>query len=334
MDHPSSSSTTALNGDYGVSSTGSTSRPAFIPSAPYTRRPPSPPTFNVPIPHGGRSTGADDDNDSTIAIAPDYDRADPTQVSAAELDIITDNRKQTKAVMPRDWTYEQRRLGSRILDFLHLGPNTVIRDLDYLSREGFTMVVVVRDTLMGARESQGLNRAVSSLGVQGYYADVSRPRGLIAMLDPAIRAINAHLLSRHRAALAEGGDPQRCRPPGKVLVTCESGNDRSANLVAAYIMAVYGRSVQTALHYINAQRFCCVYNDESKRVLQAWGDIVKARSTAARGAPGNNDDGDSPMDRNNGAGKRGFDEVDMDLDEGGDDERFMDREAFAPFKDL
>jgi protein tyrosine/serine phosphatase len=69
--------------------------------------------------------------------------------------------------------------------------------------------------------------------------------------------------------------------PGKVLVFCESGNDRSATVVTAYLMVLYGLGAVEAMQLVQSQRFCLAIEDGSKNMLQTFEDILKAKRDVA-----------------------------------------------------
>lgn len=296
-----------------------------VPSAPYILRRPSPPYIHVP-PVSLLS-------DQALKLMPAFENADPTQLSTQDLAIITQNHSQIANTTPGTWSYEQRRSAQSILDYLYLGPNSVARDQEFLKREGITMILVARDSRMITHRLPSVDRAVETLGIEAQYLDVEGPYQLISSFPETIRLINDHLLAVYRSQ-ARGKDQQgqllvetdKFRR-GKVLITCESGNDRSGAVVAAYIMAVFGRDMISALQFISVQRFCCTFDEELKRILQSWEDILVARRTVASQAQSRTT-------------KRGIDDtvdeedaVEMETSEL-DRERFTGRHAFVPFTDM
>jgi serine/threonine/tyrosine-interacting protein len=67
----------------------------------------------------------------------------------------------------------------------------------------------------------------------------------------------------------------------RVLVFCESGNEKSAAVVAAYMMASFQEvDASTAMLAIQARRFCCSfgsYDTSFKNILVNYGDILQAQ---------------------------------------------------------
>ena len=306
------------------------------PSAPYTRRPPSPPQLHVPVLYQARKTG----NGAQFVLAPSYENVDPSQLTTEDLAIIT--RNETKLVAPNmagNWLYEQRRQAQRILDFLYIGPNAVVRDLAFLEREAVTMIIVARDSRLAGRNLLSVDNATRALGIVGRYVDVGSPQELIHGFPKNIRDINDHLVSvYHKNSRDENGrvllDPSSV-VRGKVLVTCESGNELSPAIVAAYIMSVFGQDMASALQFISVQRFCVCFDEGMKRLLLSWEDILRARALVAKSR--------TPVSgqlATASKGKRGLDQL-RDEQEGVDSsgdamdcDRFHGRDAFVPFVDL
>ncbi|KAM0263009.1 hypothetical protein ACHAQJ_001387 [Trichoderma viride] len=307
-----------------------TANRALVASSSYSYRPPSPPLLNITV-----SQLPEQDN---FSLTPSYSLVDSSQVSGDEFVLITGNRTQTAVNYASRWKYEWRREVQRILDFLYLGPTRVVRDHDFLQREAITMVVVVRDA-RNPMNFASVNTLFSVLRIPSLYIDIE-PNNLVRSFNTMVQNINRHLITVNRSAFfrTEGfstGFQQPVR--GKVLVTCETGNDRSPPLVAAYIMSMYGQTMATAVKFVGTQRFCSAFDEESKRALLTWQEIIKASTTVA-GHSQNPAALAAPMAQP-ARPKRGLDDM---LDEAeeearnsiGDGERFEGREPFAPFKEL
>jgi hypothetical protein len=169
--------------------------------------------------------------------------------------------------------------------------------------------------------------------------------------DAAVRKINDHLLRVYRSQAVQ--HPQADSQPqegqividtanfkrGKVLVYCETGNDRSAAVVAAYIMSVFGMDLVPTLQFIGLQRFCTNFDDETKNWLNSYAGILHARRSVAM----------AHQEDENAMGSRGHvppmpsrkrDLVDMmgreengttDGDPAHDRDRYLNRDPFVPF---
>ena len=224
------------------------------------------------------------------------------------------------------WEYSKRREPQSILPFLYLGPSTAARDRGYLTREGITMILGVQPrNKFGALMMKSMSFVADQLEIKAAWLEASDNQTLIHELPVAIKAINAHLVAAHRQGRS-----------GKVLVFCESGNDRSAAVVAAYLIETFSAvDVVKAIQICGSRRFCCGFDDNTKHLLSSYESIVHAKRSvagvnlsslqlpmAATTAPG-------------GGHKRSRDDensdVDMDDEDEDDDERFIGR-AVTPFQ--
>lgn len=317
-------------------------------AAAFDTRPPSPPYIHIPSP-------LIDNTHPSLTLTPSYDSIDTGMLTAEDLDIITGGRSQKATDMHQnDWRYEDRRKAQPVLDFLYLGPLSVVRDRAFLQREGITMLLAARDTSMAQIQMMSVDRAASELSIEAAYVDVASRQELIRSFPAAVAKINDHLLRVYKSQ-AQGTqqtqEGQRIAidrstfKRGKVLVFCETGNERSAAIVAAYLMAMYGRDMISAIQFIGAQRFCSNFNEETKYILRSFGDILEAKRMTLRAV---NHQGSTTGQQKNGssytatsapimissAKKRGIEDT-MDEDENSefaiDMDRYEDRPAFVPY---
>jgi serine/threonine/tyrosine-interacting protein len=230
----------------------------------------------------------------------------------------------------KDWKYEWRRTAQPILTFLHLGPSSAAKDIEYLRREGITMLLVVRDTATARVSLLSGDKMAKELGIESRAVDVAGNPELIAAFPRAIKTINDHLIAVYRHNAARGTIRPDFLPvtPGRVMVFCESGNERSAVVVAAYLMFMYKLNLIEAIQYVQSQRFCVAFDDGLKNLLQSYNDLLDAQRSVISA---------STMSSKSKA-KRGRDEIseddmDVDLDRGDDEARFGSRSTFAPFYD-
>lgn len=269
-------------------------QPTALPTAPYSSRPPSPPYIHVPPPinpnfttpadnnnnnndpHHTHTTGTNPPSDIIMTIHPSPSAIHTTALSPADLLTITRNLPQSARDASATWVYESRRRAQPILDFLYLGPASAVKDTAFLLREGITMVLCARDARFAAAGAvttggmlvMGVKRAVEGMEVAVEGIDVADGRELVGAFSVAAGRVNAHVLGVER-----DGSGRR----GKVLVVCETGNDRSAAVVAAYLMAVYGLDTVQAVQFMQLKRFCVALGDAFKFQLQTYGDILRAR---------------------------------------------------------
>lgn len=317
-------------------------------TASFTNRPPSPPYIHVPTPVG-------DETETALTITPSYDFVDSSLLSAEDINIITGKRDQraTSVVMNQSWRYEDRRKAQPVLDFLYLGPLSVVRDRAWLQQEGITMLLAARDATMAEARVMSLDKAAAELGIEAAYVDVAGRQELIRSFPAAVAKINDHLLRVYKwqAQQVVVGEGQQATAidtstfrRGKVLVFCETGNERSAAIVAAYLMTMYAKDVVGAVQFISAQRFCTNFDDESKYLLQSYGDILDAKRTMTKAHQQDLSSQPACQQKNmlsnpaaavrQASKKRGIEDT-MDADEKGefsmDIGRYEDRAPFQPF---
>ncbi|KAI2621535.1 phosphatases II [Hypomontagnella submonticulosa] len=316
-------------------------RHGAIPSSPYVRRAPSPPSILIPAPTLRHAS-------DYIKIVPSYDRVDPASLSASDLQIITQNYKEQLADdSAMNWSYENRRQAQPILDFLYLGPSNVLQNRQWLRDNGITMLLAARDSKMAVARLLSGDKVAQELGIQAAYVDVSGYEDLVRAFPAAIRTINDHMLSVFREqrindvqGQVEDGQmaiPQQTFRRGKVLVFCETGNDRSAGVVAAYLMSVFGMTMVEACQFVQFKRFCTSLTDTLRFILRAFEEILIAQRTVHRHEleSGSNQDKKLKL-------KRSLDDMlehDQEMGEANeatklDQDRFSGRQTFVPFVDV
>ena len=309
---------------------------------------PSPPRIIVPPP----ALNGSGMPDLTIEHAPSRDFESSGFENVEFLRTVTYGDFMTANNM-LDWKYEQRRMAHRILPFLYLGPVSAARDKDYLQAEGITMVLAIRNTMSAQAKLLG-SKAASDLHIQHAAIDVAGNQELIAAFPRATELINSHLSTMynrqqvksamHNLNIAQDGAVTPGK--GKVLVFCESGNERSAAVVAAYMMAMYSMDLIKTIQIVQAQRFCVSLDDSLKNLLHSYEIILQAkRDVAASGipwapeAPLHKPQTINKPTRSAKSVKRTLDDAyDMDMEMGDgnehmDDGRFEGREGEAPFLD-
>ncbi|KAF6813713.1 dual specificity phosphatase [Colletotrichum sojae] len=306
---------------------------SVIAAAPYSARPPSPPYINIPM------------NPADATLVPSYDNMDSMHLTSDDLNIITRNRHQVARDRSVEWSYESRRQAQSILDFLYLGPMSVARDADWVHHNGITLILVVRHSRVAQARLMSVDKVAQSLGIAVEYLDVADNGELIRTFPDVVRKINNHLLEVYRwqalgkqenGMLIDGGNFRG----GKVLIVCETGNDRSALVAAAYIMAMYNEPMIKSVQYVSVQRFSANFDEDGKRMLMAYEDILTAQknvSSATRHIPrGGQLNGQMVKE------KRGIEDTldEEDWQKGAgyagfllDRERYEDRGKFSPFID-
>ena len=249
-------------------------------------------------------------------------------LSALKGSILTYNHRalvQQNALW--EWTYEMRREAQMILPHLWLGPMTAAKNAAFLEKEGVTCIIAVRQK--GAFESKLMNGALRKAGEKGIEhltVDVSGNQELIQ----AFPTTSAHIYNHVTHMLKSRGEL------GRVLVFCESGNERSAGVVAAYLMDTHSDVDHIkAMQLCQAQRFCVNFEEGMKHLLQGYWDILCARRQVAAVSNDQSGIGATPSSSSGASAKRGLErEEDEDEDAMNEDdaERFGGR-SFVPFVD-
>lgn len=223
---------------------------------------------------------------------------------------------------PLEWTYERRREAQTILPFLCLGPMTAAKDETWLRKEGVTMLLGVRQKhSFESKLMNGALRKAREMNIEHYTVDLASNQELASNFDKTTAMINDHLRRVHEKTAGQ--------QMGKVLVFCESGNERSAGVVAAFVMETHEDvDYIKAVQLCQAQRFCVNFDDNMKRLLQGYWDILCARRSVALTT--NIMPNAAPAKAKRGL-ERDEDEEAMDVDQD-DADRFGGR-TFAPFTD-
>ncbi|RMZ90820.1 hypothetical protein DV736_g1957, partial [Chaetothyriales sp. CBS 134916] len=177
------------------------------------------------------------------------------------------------------WNYESRRSVQPVLPFLLIGPSNMARDQSFVESAGITFLLAVRSAHTVSKHPRYLDpsRFPSASGLATAIFDLDTPYELITNVRPVVKAINDHLEASCIQAL------ERCPANirAKVLVFCETGNERSAVVVAAYLMIVYGIKAIHAIQVVQSQRFCINVDDGMKHMLLSLEDIIRAERGVA-----------------------------------------------------
>lgn len=120
-------------------------------------------------------------------------------------------------------------------------------------------------------------RIANEMGIAFRTVDIRTPQDLIASFPLASDVINDHLADVNARIQGGGCGLQH----GKVLVFCESGNEKSAAVVVAWIMEMLNLDFLKAMQFVQGQRFCVNFDDHLKTVLQSYGDILSAKRSVA-----------------------------------------------------
>ncbi|KAK8223974.1 protein-tyrosine phosphatase-like protein [Phyllosticta capitalensis] len=310
-----------------LSDTSSTFRRAG--SNEYAFRVPTPPRIIIPPPahnlvealesHRVTSVAAIDTNDPDVSFLATINNGElPTQGAGL------------------DWTYEKRRDAQMVMPYIYLGPHNAAKNRDFLSQENITMLLAVKHA---GTPVNAAARVANEMGILFHTIDVRGSQDLIASFPRITRAVNTHL-AQVQQRVWSGELPLQ---HGKVLIFCESGNEKSAAAVVAWMMEMLDLDFLRAMQFVQCQRFCVNFDDNLKIVLRTYGDILNARRqveaakrVAVFGANGNI--GQSSHVPNHQVGsKRTINNEDEDMDmvyaETDDVLRFQGRD-YVPFESV
>ena len=201
----------------------------------------------------------------------------------------------------QDWKYESRRQAQQIIPHLFLGPLSAAKDVAFLKSHNITQLLAIRST-MGAY-SRLLNQPPPP-GVLHRCVDIVSQHTFIGKFQEAQQWIDEHYLSTlpvEVRGVFTGPLDGRVLPGfrkkwretrgnelpegGKTLVFCESGNERSAAVVAAYIMQYLAGTAIQAIQMVQGRRFCVCFDDQTKWMLMSYEPIWMARKQALTGVP-------------------------------------------------
>lgn len=177
------------------------------------------------------------------------------------------------------WKYDSRHKAQSILPFLYLGPAPIARDAAYIRDNRITMVIAVRSAQSARAQPKWLDpsRFASCIDIKTATFDVDGPYDLITRIKPILKLMTDHLESNTSTnsinTLNDIG--------GRILVFCESGNDRSPVLVAAYLMLVFGITWHESLNLIHAFRFSVSLNGSMNDMLKTLEEMLRAESDTA-----------------------------------------------------
>ena len=211
------------------------------------------------------------------ADTPHY-RDDKTGNVAFIQQLLVTRPYQLESIMPK-WEFGKRRTAQPILPYLFLGPSSVLRDSAFLDNAGVTFVLAVRSASAVRSHPNYLNPATypTTANRQTATFDLDTPFDLITSIKQVIKLIVDHLEANTTTPITSVDDIR-----ARVLVCCESGNDRSATFVVAFLMLVYGFDNSTAIQLVQSQRFSVSLSDGMRRMLRDFNDLLTAEREVAQ----------------------------------------------------
>ncbi|KAF8419478.1 hypothetical protein EV426DRAFT_538754 [Tirmania nivea] len=200
----------------------------------------------------------------------------------------------------QEWTYESRRQAQQVLPWVWLGSMTATRDKELLAKRGITLSIAVRSSMTAKAKLMGggvepnsdeslLKHRLGKIGEPVHVTlDLPAVHGapLIATFRAAAQLIDRNYLSTFPCQTSADLLPvlqETLNPyplgvprPGSTLVFCETGNEKSAVVVASYIMHHYEANLVQACQVVQGRRFSVAFDDIHKFALAAWEPIFKS----------------------------------------------------------
>ena len=201
----------------------------------------------------------------------------------AFLQAIINNGNVTLTHKMLDWKYADRREAQMVLPFLYVGPLSAAKDEKFVRQTGFTFLISVRSTSSGPTRTMDAVKMAAPYGIHSYNLDIDSPTDLIRKFPVAIKAINDHLEDKTKRHAFDASDTlQSASIEGKIFVFCETGNEKSAAFVAAYLMAVFNFDIITAIQTVQSQRFSMCVDDSIKNALGTFEALLTAKRDVSR----------------------------------------------------
>lgn len=261
---------------------------SYVAAYSWSERLREPPRLTIPPPSLDFSHG----QPSMIVKHPTSMDYDSNQFgNPAFLQALITNGSVTLAHKMLDWRYDNRREAQTVLPFLYIGPLSAAKNEKFIRETGFTFMVSVRSTASGPTRTMNAAKMAAQYGISSYNVDIDSPTDLMRKFPAAIKTINDHL--EYTASGSSLNVPESVRPvslQGKVLIFCETGNERSAAFVAAYLMAVFNIDVITAIQTVQSQRFSICIDDSTKNALGTFEMLLKAERDVGRANRFSNED--------------------------------------------
>lgn len=165
------------------------------------------------------------------------------------------------------WAYEDRRTAQEIVSRIFLGPTAAAKSKAFLQTHGINLTMGIQYAPPGAQLPKIFIHSAASaareLGINCHATLTHGDHDLMCKVKEMAAAIAAHLKS----------DPRN-----KVLVFDETGNERAAVVVAAYLLETYPEiGFIKAMQAVHSCRRCVAYTDAHKSLMQTYDDLLQAR---------------------------------------------------------
>jgi hypothetical protein len=164
------------------------------------------------------------------------------------------------------WGYDLRRKAQSILPFLFVAPMNVCREESFLQENTITMLIGVFPSSGAKLFTHSVAKVAESKGIEHHVLAFDHASFVIHKFSHANFLINSHLA--------------RLQQKARVAVYCQSGNETSPVFIAAYLMETFQgmASAEHAMSVVLTRRFCVHYDEDARRMLKAYEDILSARN--------------------------------------------------------
>jgi serine/threonine/tyrosine-interacting protein len=230
--------------------------PTHMPTSEYSLRMPDMP--RVDMPHVYRRGSA-----QPFVVGPPVHNPNP------ELNVDFLNNKDYGRIEPIEfstWGYDLRHQGQSILPFLFVAPMATCRRDEFLDDNGITLLVGIHPREGAAIFTAGVGKVAKSRGIEHVVVSYEHSALLIQSFAHTNFIINSHL--------------SKLKEQARMVVYCHSGNEKSPTFIAAYLMETFRgmNNAEQAMSVVLTRRFCVHFDEEARRMLKAYEDIISARS--------------------------------------------------------
>jgi serine/threonine/tyrosine-interacting protein len=235
---------------------------AHLATSEYSLRMPDMPRVDMPQVYRRGST------QGPLFVGPPIYNPDPSR----NVDFLGDSAYAIEPLEVSKWDYDFRRQAQSILPFLYVAPMSTCRDASFLEGHGITMLVGIHPREGANIYTAGVNKVARERGIEHHVVTYEDSALLIQSFSNASFLISSHL--------------SRLQERGRVTVYCHSGNEKAPTFIAAYLMETFqgplsaeiSMSAERAMSVVLTRRFCVHFDEESRRMLKAHEDIVRARA--------------------------------------------------------
>jgi serine/threonine/tyrosine-interacting protein len=173
------------------------------------------------------------------------------------------------------WKYGDRYHAQQVVDHVWIGPMSVVRNQQFLVDNNIRVLI----SLLSPQINQFTSRRVYEQSSEFKWITVSLAE------DPSTS--NQLAVAQFEKIVALIDEAQHAGIDS--LIFCETGNEKSASALAAYLIYSRDMSAVEALQCVQAHRFCIVPNNTATFHLQTFEDLCRSfRQSLAVSSAGSN----------------------------------------------